>query len=182
MTDCAAVQKLKFIIVGDSAVGKSCLLLQLTDRTFRESYDPTIGVEFGACVVPSGGSTLKLQVWDTAGQETFRSITRSYYRGAAGALIVYDVTRRETFTHVASWLGDVVEAGTRNMSIILVGNKNDLADKRGVSEEEGRQFAEKHGLLFVEISATSPQGALQPFVQLAGVVWERVQRGDFTLE
>merc|ERR1711908_147532 len=96
----------KYIIIGDTGVGKSCLLLQFTDRRFQPIHDLTIGVEFGARMITIDKKQIKLQIWDTAGQESFRSITRSYYRGAAGALLVYDITRRETFNSLASWLDD----------------------------------------------------------------------------
>merc|ERR1712154_171315 len=94
----------KYIIVGDTAVGKSCLLLQFTDKRFQPVHDLTIGVEFGARMINVADKSIKLQIWDTAGQESFRSITRSYYRGAAGALLVYDITRRDTFKHLTRWL------------------------------------------------------------------------------
>merc|ERR1712072_165860 len=101
----------KYIIIGDTGVGKSCLLLQFTDRRFQPIHDLTIGVEFGARMITIDKKQIKLQIWDTAGQESFRSITRSYYRGAAGALLVYDITRRETFTHLTSWLEESKQHG-----------------------------------------------------------------------
>jgi Ras-related protein Rab-2A len=116
----------KYIIIGDTGVGKSCLLLQFTDKRFQPVHDLTIGVEFGARMVTIDGKQIKLQIWDTAGQESFRSITRSYYRGAAGALLVYDITRRETFNSLASWLEDARQHANANMTIMLIGNKSDL--------------------------------------------------------
>lgn len=127
---------LKFIIIGDTGVGKSCLLLQFTDKRFRANHDLTIGVEFGARIISIQGTPIKLQIWDTAGQESFRSITRSYYRGAAGALLVYDIGRRETFDHLSKWLQEVRDNSTVSMSIILIGNKSDLS-AREVEYEEG---------------------------------------------
>jgi len=97
-------------------VGKSCLLLQFTDKRFQAQHDLTIGVEFGARTITVDNNQVKLQIWDTAGQEKFRSITRSYYRGAAGALLVYDITRRETFEHLASWLEDCLKYSSRQYS------------------------------------------------------------------
>lgn len=121
----------KFIIVGDSSVGKSCLLLQFTDRRFKEAHDLTIGVEFGSRTLAlDQGANVKLQIWDTAGQESFKSITRSYYRGAICALLVYDITRRQTFINLMSWLEEMLEHGYSKMQIILVGNKCDLGDRR----------------------------------------------------
>ncbi|KAF4385851.1 hypothetical protein F8388_010407 [Cannabis sativa] len=147
----------KYIIIGDTGVGKSCLLLQFTDKRFQPVHDLTIGVEFGARMVTIDGRPIKLQIWDTAGQESFRSITRSYYRGAAGALLVYDITRRETFNHLANWLEDARQHANPNMTIMLIGNKSDLAHRRAVSKEEGEQFAKENGLLFLEASARTAQ-------------------------
>ena len=109
----------KYIIIGDTGVGKSCLLLQFTDKRFQPVHDLTIGVEFGARLIHLGEShsPIKLQIWDTAGQESFRSITRSYYRGAAGALLVYDITRRETFNHLTRWLEEARQNANANMII-----------------------------------------------------------------
>jgi Ras-related protein Rab-2A len=171
----------KYIIIGDTGVGKSCLLLQFTDKRFQPVHDLTIGVEFGARMVTVDGRPIKLQIWDTAGQESFRSITRSYYRGAAGALLVYDITRRETFNHLASWLEDARQHANPNMSIMLIGNKCDLAHKRAVSKEEGQQFAKEHGLLFLEASARTAQNveevtflpcnSFSPSCYLAVITW-----------
>ena len=113
----------KYIIVGDTGVGKSCLLLQFTDKRFQSLHELTIGVEFGTCIINIQGRPIKLQMWDTAGQEAFRSITRSYYRGAAGALLVYDITRRDTFNHLTTWLEDARQHSNSNMVIMLIGNK-----------------------------------------------------------
>ncbi|XP_028933810.1 ras-related protein Rab-2B isoform X1 [Ornithorhynchus anatinus] len=143
----------KYIIIGDTGVGKSCLLLQFTDKRFQPVHDLTIGVEFGARMISIDGKQIKLQIWDTAGQESFRSITRSYYRGAAGALLVYDITRRETFIHLTSWLEDARQHSSSNMVIMLIGNKSDLESRRDVKKEEGEAFAREHGLIFMETSA-----------------------------
>merc|ERR1711972_1285854 len=129
----------KYIIIGDTGVGKSCLLLQFTDKRFQPVHDLTIGVEFGARMITIDGKQIKLQIWDTAGQESFRSITRSYYRGAAGALLVYDITRRETFNHLTTWLDDARQHSSSNMVIMLIGNKCDL-ERREVTTEEGHTF------------------------------------------
>uniref|UniRef100_A0A667HUD4 RAB2A, member RAS onco family n=1 Tax=Lynx canadensis TaxID=61383 RepID=A0A667HUD4_LYNCA len=115
----------KYIIIGDTGVGKSCLLLQFTDKRFQPVHDLTIGVEFGARMITIDGKQIKLQIWDTAGQESFRSITRSYYRGAAGALLVYDITRRDTFNHLTTWLEDARQHSNSNMVIMLIGNKRE---------------------------------------------------------
>lgn len=120
----------KYIIIGDSGVGKSCILLQFLEGTFKQNHEATIGVEFGTKVIPtSEGFSVKLQVWDTAGQDAFKSITRSYYRNAAGALVVYDITNRATFQNVSKWLEEARVNGNKEMVLALVGNKCDLDNK-----------------------------------------------------
>lgn len=136
------------------------------------------GVEFGARMIQlSDGSSVKLQIWDTAGQESFRSITRSYYRGAAGALLVYDITRRETFNHLTAWLEDAREHANDNMTVMLIGNKSDLASKRAVSVEEGAQFAKEHGLIFLETSAKTASHVEEAFLQTAEHINDKIQKG-----
>eukprot|EP01059_Diplonema_ambulator_P021061 TRINITY_DN3505_c0_g1_i1.p1 TRINITY_DN3505_c0_g1~~TRINITY_DN3505_c0_g1_i1.p1 ORF type:complete len:224 (+),score=40.29 TRINITY_DN3505_c0_g1_i1:53-673(+) len=167
----------KYIIIGDSGVGKSCLLLQFTDKRFEPIHDLTIGVEFGARMVVIDQKQIKLQIWDTAGQESFRSITRSYYRGATGALLVYDVTRRETFDNLKSWLNDARDNANTNMTIMLIGNKCDLESKRQVAKEEGEKFAQENGLVFMETSAKTALGVDDAFVNTAKSIYEKIQKG-----
>ncbi|GFP78738.1 RAS-related protein rabb1c [Phtheirospermum japonicum] len=177
----------KYIIIGDTGVGKSCLLLQFTDKRFQPVHDLTIGVEFGARMITIDNRPIKLQIWDTAGQESFRSITRSYYRGAAGALLVYDITRRETFNHLASWLEDARQHANANMSIMLIGNKCDLAHRRAVSTEEGEQFAKENGLIFMEASAKTAQNPqrfirrfrMEPLTCLMSHMESKLDMGEF---
>ena len=120
----------KYIIIGDSGVGKSCLLLQFLENSFKPNHEATIGVEFGTKVISiDNGLNVKLQVWDTAGQDAFKSITRSYYRNAAGALVVYDITSRNSFINVQKWLEEAKANGNREMVLALVGNKSDLEQK-----------------------------------------------------
>ncbi|KAK8717835.1 hypothetical protein V6N13_045088 [Hibiscus sabdariffa] len=167
----------KYIIIGDTGVGKSCLLLQFTDRRFQPVHDLTIGVEFGARMIDIDNKSIKLQIWDTAGQESFRSITRSYYRGAAGALLVYDITRRETFNHLAGWLEDARQHANANMTVMLIGNKCDLSHRRAVSSEEGEQFARENGLVFMEASAKTAQNVEEAFISTAAKIYKKIQDG-----
>jgi len=169
----------KYIIIGDTGVGKSCLLLQFTDKRFQPVHDLTIGVEFGARMITIDGKQIKLQIWDTAGQESFRSITRSYYRGAAGALLCYDITRRETFNHLTCWLEDARQHSNSNMTIMLIGNKSDLEHKRAVSTEEGEQFAKENGLIFIETSAKTAANVEEAFINTAKKIYEKIQKGIF---
>lgn len=168
----------KYIIIGDSGVGKSCLLLQFTDKRFRPDHDLTIGVEFGARMIDIETHRIKLQIWDTAGQESFRSITRAYYRGAAGALLVYDITRRESFKHLGRWLEEAKQNGNPNMTIMLIGNKSDLADQRAVQKEEGAKFAQENGLIFLETSAKTAHNVEEAFLGTAKDIYEKVSRGE----
>ncbi|PIK44555.1 putative ras-related protein [Apostichopus japonicus] len=162
-------------------VGKSCLLLQFTDKRFQPVHDLTIGVEFGARMINIDGKQIKLQIWDTAGQESFRSITRSYYRGAAGALLVYDITRRDTFNHLTTWLEDARQHSSSNMVIMLIGNKSDLEARRDVQKEEGEAFAREHGLIFMETSAKTAANVEEAFINTAKEIYQKIQEGVFDI-
>jgi len=166
----------KFIIIGDEAVGKTCLLLQFTDKRYRTTHQVTVGVEFGSRTVDVAGKMIKLQCWDTAGQDRFRSIVRSYYRGAAGALLVYDITRRESFEHVSQWLAEARNHADADLVITLVGNKCDKASDRQVSFEEGHAFAQQQGLYFLETSAVSGHMVDQAFHTTARLVDQKNQQ------
>ncbi|KAA0196435.1 Rabprotein 14 [Tribolium castaneum] [Fasciolopsis buskii] len=145
----------KYIIVGDMGVGKSCLMHQFTDKKFIPDCPHTIGVEFATKIIELDDQKIKLQIWDTAGQERFRAVTRSYYRGAAGALLVYDITRKSTFNRIYTWLADARRLTCHNTVIFLIGNKADLEDQRDVSYEEAKKLADENGLMFLECSAKS---------------------------
>ena len=144
-------------------MGKSCILLQFTDNKFRNQHELTIGVEFGVKTVQIDGKLIKIQIWDTAGQEAFQAITRTYYKGAMGALLVYDITRRDSFIHVTKWLEEVRNNSSKNIIIILIGNKKDLEDKRQVTYEEGEAFAKENGLMFLETSAKTAFNVVEVF-------------------
>mmetsp|Transcript_52883 Transcript_52883/g.60753 ORF Transcript_52883/g.60753 Transcript_52883/m.60753 type:complete len:216 (+) Transcript_52883:35-682(+) len=168
----------KYIIIGDTGVGKSCLLLQFIDRRFRQKHEVTIGVEFGARMINIDGKNIKLQIWDTAGQESFRSITRSYYRGAIGALLVYDITRRDTFENIERWLEETRQYANSNMIIFLIGNKCDLESERQVSTEEGETFAKAHNILFMETSAKTAKNVEEVFTQTAREVYQKIENNE----
>ena len=167
----------KYIIIGDTSVGKSCMLLQFTDKRFQPVHDITIGVEFGARLITVDDLQIKLQIWDTAGQESFRSITRSYYRDAAGALLVYDITQRESFNHLSRWLEEARSNGNANMTIMLIGNKCDLEHRRAVSTKEGEEFAAEHGLYFMETSAKTSANVDEAFTVTAGAIYKNIRGG-----
>ena len=170
----------KFISVGDSGVGKSCLLLRFTNNEFMPT-ETTIGIEFGSQIVAVKEKKVKLQIWDTAGQESFRSISRAYFRGAIGCILVYDMTRRDTFLHLQSWLDDVLQHGNDKIKIMLLANKSDLNARRQVSEEEGQQFAKTNGLLYLETSARTGSQVEYAFVSLTQHIFDALQlNGDVT--
>ncbi|EDL11754.1 RAB4A, member RAS oncogene family, isoform CRA_a, partial [Mus musculus] len=135
----------KFLVIGNAGTGKSCLLHQFIEKKFKDDSNHTIGVEFGSKIINVGGKYVKLQIWDTAGQERFRSVTRSYYRGAAGALLVYDITSRETYNALTNWLTDARMLASQNIVLILCGNKKDLDADREVTFLEASRFAQENG-------------------------------------
>ena len=167
-----------YIIIGDAGVGKSCLMMQFTDNKFQRGHTVSIGIEYDCKLVQIYGQNIKVQIWDTAGHESFRTITRCYYRGSACALLVYDITNRKTFKHLANWLQSTLDNTTPGMPIILVGNKADLEDERCVSFEEGQRFARVNDLLFIEVSAKTAYNVEAAFISLGEVVLDKVTKGE----
>ena len=165
----------KYIIIGDAAVGKSNLLLRYAHGQFKPEYQLTIGVEFGAKNVVIRNKTYRIQIWDTAGQEAFQAITRTYYKGAIGALLVYDITRKETFNHIVKWLEEVKSHSNKNICIILIGNKKDLENKRQVTREEGENFAKKNEIMFLETSAKTADCVADAFITSAQVILDNIK-------
>lgn len=163
-------------------MGKSSLLLQFTDKRFLSTHEMTIGVEFGSRNLEIAKNTIKLQIWDTAGQESFRSITRSYYRGSCAAILVYDTTRRDSFTHLTRWLDEVKHNSHLDIVVMLVGNKSDVITKRQVSIKEGEDFATERGLLFTEASAKTGANVEEIFREVAEAVLEKIKDGKLDLE
>lgn len=171
----------KYIIIGDMGVGKSCLLHQFTEKKFMANCPHTIGVEFGTRIIEVDEKKIKLQIWDTAGQERFRAVTRSYYRGAAGALMVYDITRRSTYNHLSSWLTDTRNLTNPSTVIFLIGNKSDLESTREVTYEEAKEFADENGLMFLEASAMTGQNVEEAFLETARKIYQNIQEGRLDL-
>ncbi|TFY66480.1 hypothetical protein EVG20_g4615 [Dentipellis fragilis] len=143
----------KVVLIGDSGVGKSNLLSRFTRNEFNLETKSTIGVEFATRTISVDGKTLKAQIWDTAGQERYRAITAAYYRGAVGALLVYDIAKHATYVNVTRWLKELRDHADSNIVIMLVGNKSDLKHLRAVPTEEAKAFATENGLSFIETSA-----------------------------
>jgi len=164
----------KLVLIGDSGVGKSCLLLRFADDTYTESHISTIGVDFKIRTIQLDGKTIKLQIWDTAGQERFRTITSSYYRGAHGIIVVYDTTDSETFEHVKTWLHEIDRYASENVNKLLVGNKSDLTSKRQVETESAKEFADSVSIPFLETSAKNATNVEDAFMTMAGEIKKRM--------
>ncbi|KAK3409933.1 hypothetical protein EUGRSUZ_J01998 [Eucalyptus grandis] len=143
----------KIVVIGDAGVGKSNILARFARREFCMEFRPNIGFEFATMILKVEGKMVKAQIWDTAGQERSRAITSQYYRGAVGALLVYDITKRQTFDNIERWLRQLRELAGSDIVIMLAGNKSDLNHIRAVPVEDGQAFADKEGLLFLETSA-----------------------------
>jgi len=164
----------KLLLIGDSGVGKSCLLLRFADDTYTESYISTIGVDFKIRTVELDGKTIKLQIWDTAGQERFRTITSSYYRGAHGIIIVYDITDVESFSNVRQWLFEIDRFASEQVNKLLVGNKSDLTNKRVVTTETAKEFAQTLDIPFLETSAKNSTNVEEAFLTMAAQIKTRM--------
>merc|ERR1711977_187099 len=156
----------KLLLIGDSGVGKSCLLLRFADDTYQESYISTIGVDFKIRTVEIDGKVIKLQIWDTAGQERFRTITSSYYRGAHGIIVVYDVTDEETYTAVERWMTEIDRFAGPEVNKMIVGNKCDMVTKKKVEFAKAKEYADGLGIPFFETSAKDNQNVEQAFLDL----------------
>ncbi|VDD83920.1 unnamed protein product [Mesocestoides corti] len=160
----------KLLLIGDSGVGKSCLLLRFSDDVYTDNFISTIGVDFKIRTIELDGHHVKLQIWDTAGQERFRTMTVAYYRGAHGIIVVYDITSEESFQNVETWLEEIKRYARPDVTKIVVGNKSDLTDQRVVSYEQGKQFAANLGLQFLETSAKDSSNVEQAFFSMAGQI------------
>ena len=175
----------KLLLIGNSSVGKSSLLFRFVENVWDDSFVPTIGVDFVSNLLSVilifiykqklktlevNGKKVKLQIWDTAGQERFKNITASYYRGGNGVLVVYDITERESFDNLNSWLIEIEKNANKNVYKLLIGNKCDLEDKRKVSYQEGKDFAESNGMKFMETSAKTASKVQEAFELLTNEI------------
>ncbi|GMH25673.1 hypothetical protein Nepgr_027516 [Nepenthes gracilis] len=166
----------KVVLIGDSGVGKSNLLSRFTRNEFCLESKSTIGVEFATRTLQVEGRTIKAQIWDTAGQERYRAITSAYYRGALGALLVYDVTKPTSFDNVSRWLKELRDHADSNIMIMLIGNKTDLKHLRAVATEDAQSFAEKEGLSFIETSALEATNVEKAFQTILSEIYRIISR------
>mmetsp|Transcript_6596 Transcript_6596/g.18637 ORF Transcript_6596/g.18637 Transcript_6596/m.18637 type:complete len:204 (+) Transcript_6596:197-808(+) len=157
----------KILLIGDSSVGKTCLLLRFVDNQYTESFVSTIGVDYKIKTIKDeNGNTIKLQIWDTAGQERFRTITSSYYHGAHGIIVVYDITDHVTFTNVKQWLEEIARYASQTVAKLLVGNKADLEADRTVPYQTAKDFADDMQLPFIETSAKTGSNVDEAFMEM----------------
>jgi len=166
----------KVVLIGDSAVGKSQLLARFSRNEFSLESKATIGVEFQTRTIVVDHKTVKAQIWDTAGQERYRAVTSAYYRGAVGAMLVYDITKQPSFDHVQRWLEELRAHADANIVIMLIGNKSDLSSLRQVDTEEAKEFAEKEGLSFLETSAMESTNVETAFYTVLSEVYKIVSK------
>lgn len=170
----------KVVLIGDSAVGKSQMLNRFARNEFTLDSKATIGVEFQTRTIVVDHKTIKAQIWDTAGQERYRAVTSAYYRGAVGAMLVYDITKRQTFDHIARWLEELRSHADNNIVIMLIGNKTDLGTLRAVSTEDAKEFAEKEGLFFLETSALEATNVESAFYTVLTEIYRIVSKKSLT--
>ena len=171
----------KLIIIGDSGVGKTNLILNFVDEPFKENYVATIGVDFKAKTLSIDDKRLKLQIWDTAGQERYRTITETYYKGASGIILTYAIDDRSSFENLHKWMGQIAEKAPPNVPKIILANKMDLEDDRTVSEEEGRILAEQHSseacqICFMEVSAKTGESVTEAFETISRKVKDEFEK------
>ena len=176
------VYQLRLIVIGDSKVGKSSLLKQFTSGKYVDSCTTTVGVDFHSKIVTVDGNAIKLQLWDTAGQERFRAITRSYYRSAVGGLLVFDITDKDSFSHLTQWIEDARQcAKPHNPVFVLVGHKSDMTQSRAVSADQALTYAQKYDMEYVETSAKTASNVDNVFLRLAKKICGMVQDGRIQL-
>ncbi|XP_077404233.1 ras-related protein Rab-25-like [Vanacampus margaritifer] len=170
----------KVVLIGESGVGKSNLLTRFTKNEFNSDSRTTIGVEFSTRTVQLDNCTIKMQVWDTAGLERYRAITSAYYRGAVGALLVYDISKHLTYESAERWLKELYDHADPHIVVMLVGNKRDLEDLRTVPAEEAKAFAENMGLMFMETSALESTNVEAAFIDVLTAIHHKVASRQVT--
>ncbi|XP_066523844.1 ras-related protein Rab-8B-like [Hoplias malabaricus] len=166
----------KLLLIGDSGVGKTCLLFRFSEDAFNTTFISTIGIDFKIRTVELNGKKIKLQIWDTAGQERFRTITTAYYRGAMGIMLVYDITSEKSFENIKNWIRNIEEHASSDVERMILGNKCDMNDRRQVSKERGEKLAIDYGIKFLETSAKTSINVEEAFLTLARDIMARLNR------
>ncbi|KAL9336278.1 hypothetical protein Peur_033343 [Populus x canadensis] len=166
----------KIVLIGDSAVGKSQLLARFARNEFTVDSKATIGVEFQTKTLAMHNKTVKAQIWDTAGQERYRAVTSAYYRGAVGAMLVYDMTKRQSFDHMARWLEELRGHADKSIIIMLIGNKCDLGSLRAVPAEDAKEFAQRENLFFMETSALEATNVETAFLTMLTEIYRIISK------
>ena len=164
---------IKVILIGDSGVGKTNIMNKFLKNQFLEDSKATVGVEFGSKLFIQQGHKIKAQIWDTAGQEKYKAITSAYYKGSKGALVIYDITQKETFANIEKWVNDLKCKGDPKITIIIIGNKNDLEEKRQISKEQGEEKAKSFGCAFLETSAFSGDNIEKAFEMMVKEIYDK---------
>jgi small GTP-binding protein len=172
---------LKIVVVGDSGVGKTCFLIRFAKDLFDEESQPTLGVEFLTRVVQTENHRTQLQLWDTAGQELFRSVTRGYYRGSAGAILMFDITSRDSFDSMEQWLREIKDVARADVVTILIGNKTDLSEQRVVGTEQAEAFAKTHSMHYFETSAKTGTNVTEAIDNLVAIIQKNAKDGAYPL-
>jgi Ras-related protein Rab-8A len=165
---------IKLLLIGDSGVGKSCLLLRFSDDSFTTSFITTIGIDFKIKTIELDGKRIKLQIWDTAGQERFRTITTAYYRGAMGILLVYDVTDEQSFQNIRNWIRNIEQHAADNVDRVLIGNKCDMESDKVVETTRGKALADEYQIKFFETSAKNNINVVESFTAIATDIKKRL--------
>lgn len=168
----------KLLLIGDSGVGKTCILFRFSDDAFNTTFISTIGIDFKIKTIELKGKKIKLQIWDTAGQERFHTITTSYYRGAMGIMLVYDITQPKSFDNIAKWLRNIEEHANEDVEKMLLGNKCDMEDRRAISRERGEDIARQHGIRFLETSAKANINVERAFYELSEAILDKGPNKD----
>ncbi|XP_066464910.1 ras-related protein Rab-13 [Eleutherodactylus coqui] len=166
----------KLLLIGDSGVGKTCLIVRFSEDSFNSTYISTIGIDFKIRTTEIQGKKIKLQVWDTAGQERFKTITTAYYRGAMGIILVYDISDERSFENIQNWMKSIRENAAAGVERMLLGNKCDMENRRKVPKERGEKLAKDHGIRFFETSAKSSQNVDEAFNALATDILTQMSR------
>ena len=172
---------LKYVVIGDSGVGKSNILLRYIYNSFSEEFKTTVGVEFGAKNIEIDKKIYRIQIWDTAGQENFRSIARAYYKNSVCACVVYDISSHSSFENIQSWIDDCTKQTAQSVLLVLIGNKNDLINQREVTYEEGETFAKNHKMMFLEVSAKTGNNVNEIFEESVKKIANNISKNVYDL-